>query len=265
MANGSLKRVAQKQAQSLPAETSEIKKITRAQKEPEDQLWNFSLRYWSQLEYFGLDGKGIDNQWLVSVLERLKQLSADTIERVFKDANVRDALRFHPINWKAKNIPIKLDEIPSLPKHCYDNPEFALHQFQISTAKGRVVGFFDENWIFNIVLLDPLHNLQPSRNFDYAVDPCGPLSCQITSLREGIKQGIAHCEVAECKAARRVKALAHQDEQHAEQFEILMIKVTDREQLEWAKELVANGHAESLASIFETGLLTIDESVIAKA
>jgi hypothetical protein len=91
------------------------------------------------------------------------------------------------------------------------------------------------------------------------------LSCQITSLREGIKQGIAHCEVAECKAARRVKALAHQDEQHAEQFEILMIKVTDREQLEWAKELVANGHAESLASIFETGLLTIDESVIAKA
>ena len=146
-----------------------VKKATRSKKEPADALWNFSLRYWVQLDWFGLHGKGIDNQWLVSVLERLKQLSSEPIERVYRDGVMRDAMRYHPINWQATNIPIAKTEIPGLPSYCIDNPEFELHQFQISKGKGRVVGFFDESWVFNIVLLVPLHNLQPSKSFGYAV------------------------------------------------------------------------------------------------
>jgi hypothetical protein len=261
MANVDLKRVVQKQARAhAPADAgNEVKKITRAKKEPDDSLWNFSFRYWSQLEYFGLGGKGIDNQWLVSVLERLKTLSAEPIERVYRDGAMRDAMRFHPINWKATSIPIAKADIPGLPAHCFDNPEFELHQFQISKGKGRVVGFFDQNWVFNIVLLDPLHNLQPSKTFDYAVDPCWPLSCEITSLREGVKERIAQCREDGCHAAKQVSDLAHAHDHHAEQFEILMVKVKDQDQLQWAKTLVAQGKAGSLAEIFETGLITMDD------
>lgn len=261
MANGALKRVAQKQAQAHPADGAgkEVKKITRAKKEPDDSLWNFSFRYWSQLEYFGLNGKGIDNQWLVSVLERLKTLSAESIERVYRDVTMRDAMRFHRINWKATNIPIAKADLPDLPAHCYDNPEFELHQFQISKGKGRVVGFFDENWVFNIVLLDSLHNLQPSKTFHYKVNSCSPLSCEITSLREGVKERIAQCQVNGCHAAKQVSDLADAYDHHVEQFEILMIKVKDQDQLQLAKSLVAQGKAESLAQIFEIGLITADD------
>lgn len=262
--NNALKQVAQKQAKAYPAENKDnLKKITRAKKEPDDRLWNFSFRYWNQLKFFGLEGKGIGNDWLVSVLERLKQLSGDPIERVYRDSGTRDTLRFHAINWQAKNIPIKPVDIPSLPSHCIDNPEFALHQFQISKAKGRVVGFFDENWVFNIVLLDPLHNLQPSKHFDYQVNPCSPLSCEITSLREGIKQGISDCKVDGCQAVQRVKNLVHQQEHYAEEFQILMVKITDQSQLDWAKDLVAKGQVDSLAAIFEMGLLAVEGQTVA--
>jgi hypothetical protein len=61
--------------------------------------------------------------------------------------------------------------------------EFPFYQFTISKANGRVVGFWNENHtIFYVVLLDPLHNLQPSKNFDYKVDDCYPLSCEYSSL-----------------------------------------------------------------------------------
>lgn len=261
MANGALKRVAQRQAQAHPADDAgkEVKKITRAGKEPKDRFWSFSFRYWTQLDYFGLKGEGIDMPWVVSVLDRLKQLSADYVETVLKDHAMKGQLRFHAIDWQAKNIPIEQKDIPGLPAHYVDNPEFALHQFQVSTGKGRIVGFFDENWIFNVVLLDPLHNLQPSKSFDYAVDPCWPLSCEITNLREGVKKRIAQCQLDGCHVAKQVSDLAHGYEQHSEQFEVLMIKVKDQEQLQWAKNLVAQGKVGSLAEIFELGLVTIDD------
>lgn len=260
MANGALKRVAQKQAHAHASvdNSREVKKVTKARNEPDDVLWNFSLRYWEQLDLFGLDGKGIDNQWLVSVLERLKQLSSESVERVYRDGAMRDAMRYHPINWQATNIPIAKTDIPGLPRHCIDNPEFELHQFQISKGKGRVVGFFDENWVFNIVLLDPLHNLQPSKYFSYAVDPCQPLSCEITSLREGIRKSIADCAV-ECQARDKVAALVDGNERHLDQFEILMLKLGDRTLLPWANDLVAKGAVGSLSEIFEIGLMEVGD------
>lgn len=259
MANGLLKRVAQQQAHAHSSDNTAggVKKATRSNKEPADALWNFSLRYWVQLDWFGLHGKGIDNQWLVSVLERLKQLPSEPIERVYRDGVMRDAMRYHPINWQATNIPIAKTEIPGLPSYCIDNPEFELHQFQISKGKGRVVGFFDEIWVFNIVLLDPLHNLQPSKSFGYAVDPCQPLSCEITSLREGIRESISDCAVVGCHAREKVAALVDGHEKHLDQFEILMLKLKDQSLLQWANDLVAKGQVGSLAEIFETGLLTV--------
>ncbi|KAF0843425.1 hypothetical protein FNL37_0851 [Methylovorus glucosotrophus] len=262
MSNAAVNRIARTRAQAHPTNDSVqgIKRLTRATKEPRDALWNFSLRYWTQLNFFGLNGNGIDSQWLVSVLERFKHLSSEPIERVFKDPLMRDNMRFHPINWNARKIPIEKKDIPGIPKQYADNPEFELHQFQVSMGKGRIVGFFDEKWVFNIVLLDPLHNLQPSRSFDYRVDPCSPLSCEITSLREEIVSSITKCKETDCEAAQKVLALAQGHIKHAEQFEILMVQMKDPEQLKWAKELVAEGYVTSLVEIFEAGLVSLDDA-----
>jgi len=74
-----------------------------------------------------------------------------------------------------------------LPKLILDNEdEFPLHQFQVSTTRGRIIGFDYEN-VFYIVLLDPLHNLQPSKNFNYEIDDCYPLSSHYDSLVQDIE------------------------------------------------------------------------------
>jgi hypothetical protein len=74
-----------------------------------------------------------------------------------------------------------------------------------------------------------------------------------------VKERIAQCREDGCHAAKQVSDLAHAHDHHAEQFEILMVKVKDQDQLQWAKTLVAQGTAGSLAEIFETGLITMDD------
>lgn len=72
----------------------------------------------------------------------------------------------------ARNCPIKKEDLLSVPNNIRDNKEEDFFwQFQLSKGTGRVVGFFNEmNSIFYIVLLDPKHNIQPSKKFGYAVD-----------------------------------------------------------------------------------------------
>ena len=46
-----------------------------------------------------------------------------------------------------------------------DNPEdYPWQQFQITRANGRVIGFWDEYHVFQVVLLDPEHNMQPCKS-----------------------------------------------------------------------------------------------------
>ena len=129
----------------------------------------FSFRYCTQQEYFGV--KGEDAAWFANLQERLKDLSGKT-GAILEGKIERDAYRLHPINWNARNCPIKKEDLLSVPNNIRDNKEEDFFwQFQLSKGTGRVVGFFDEtNSIFYIVLLDPKHNIQPSKNFGYAVD-----------------------------------------------------------------------------------------------
>lgn len=57
----------------------------------------------------------------------------------------RDAYRFHPIDWAAKNIPIQRMDFDWIERKILENvDEYPFLQFQVSTALGRVIGFFDE-------------------------------------------------------------------------------------------------------------------------
>ena len=129
----------------------------------------FSFRYVTQREWFGIGEQ--DAVWFASLQERLKDLSGKT-SAILEDKNTREDYRLHPINWEAKNCPIKKEDLISVPKKILDAAEVDFFwQFQISKGTGRVVGFFNENnSIFYIVLLDPKHNIQPSKDYGYRVD-----------------------------------------------------------------------------------------------
>jgi len=157
----------------------------------ESPKWAFSFEYFNQIKYFGLDRS--ERKWFVSLIDRLKNLATIDRNTLFNDKNTKEFFRFHQINWTSTNIPIKRNELDWVNKIYLSNEdEYPFYQFQLSKANGRIVGFWNENYtVFFIVLLDPLHNIQPSKNFDYVVDDCYPLSCEYTSMHTDIHNIIA--------------------------------------------------------------------------
>jgi len=143
--------------------------------------WSFTLRYWRQIENFGVGAE--TSGWSVSMLERFHELSRLSVDEVMRDQALKANMRIHDTDWKAKNIPISRDDIDWVDKEYWDNEEeFPLMQFHISKALGRVVGFLDENQKFNIVLLDPKHNLQPSKFNQYKIRATTVGRCEYTGF-----------------------------------------------------------------------------------
>lgn len=164
--------------------------------------WVFSFRFWKQIDYFGLGQ--CDKGWFVSLLDKLADLSKEAIDDFRSCSRTRGHWRYHEIDWTHKNIPIQREELVWLdPDYLSNADEYPLYQFQISRALGRVIGFWDENQIFNIVLLDSLHNMQPAKKFDYRVSKTTVLPCLYSSLIEDVK------------AAKRITCIGEQCPVHA--------------------------------------------------
>jgi hypothetical protein len=133
----------------------------------------FSFKFWRQIRYFGFDKS--DVHWFVSLLQKLNELGKQTIDSYRTDLRKRDVERFHKIDWNARNVPINKADLNWVDERYLNYSElYPFYQLQISTALGRIVGFFDERQVFNIVLIDPLHNIQPCKQFDYRVRDCSP-------------------------------------------------------------------------------------------
>lgn len=250
---------AQKQADaSVSPRTGGVAKVVRSVRMKEKR-WEFSFRFFRQIEKFGLDGKRVPNDWLVSLLERLQSLSLEKIENILDNQVNADAYRYHPINWQATNIPIKRETLDWIAEGYRANPEeFPLEQLMLSKGTGRFVGFFDENWVFNIVLIDPLHNLQPAKGFGYAVDDCSPLTCELTQFQLAIESSLQHCQGVGCKASKGIKdALAGPDKGYTEAYGVVLIKVDDPQTIKDANELLISGKAKDFADIFEQGLCSL--------
>jgi hypothetical protein len=169
-------------------------------KDQKKRLWSFSFKYFRQIDYFGIDG--MQNKWFVSLLEKLQELSNYDVNLLVVNIPLKNANRYHIINWDAKNIPIKRNDIDWIEKEIIENEEdFPFFQFQLSKALGRIVGFWESDYsTFNIVLLDPKHNLQPSKKYDYKVDKTNILECEYTSLLVDIDRikGLK-CNDVDCK------------------------------------------------------------------
>ena len=219
--------------------------------------WAFSFRFWRQIEYFGLDKSS--TAWCVSLLERLAQLSDLQVDDFLSDGAAKDAWRYHDIDWNQKNIPIKRHVLDWIHKDYLDNEEdYPLVQFQISLALGRVIGFWDENRVFCVVLLDPLHNMQPSKSHSYRLDPCSPLSCEYTSLLLQIQEAKSfECPVTGCKARDALNAIPS----NLLRREVVVASLSP-ENSDWIHSLIASGKASSLESIIEEGAFVIEEETL---
>ena len=170
-----------------------------------ENSWSFSFKYFEQIRYFGLGDA--DGNWFIALLERLKDLSSQKVDYLLSNYTARDAYRFHPIDWGAKNIPMQCRDFDWIDKNILENEdEYPFLQFQVSTALGRVVGFFDENHKhFYIVLLDHKHNIQPSKKNNYTVNDTTIMYCDYSSfLMEIDKIKGLKCPVDECRCKNRI-------------------------------------------------------------
>ena len=201
--------------------------------------WIFSFKFWNQVEYFGLGES--EPKWFVSLLDQLKDLSKKNRKDILESKAFKQAYRYHKIDWKHKNTPIARNDLNWIDKDYLENEEeYEMYQFQISKALGRIVGFWDENLIFNIVLLDPLHNIQPSNYNAYKVNDTSILTCQYSSLLNDIKKAKSLDEVKVCPT-------------NSNNTDVIMHFVSEK-MISEIKSLLDRGVVNSIEDILELGV-----------
>lgn len=168
---------------------------------------SFSLLYFNQISYFQIGD--CSKEWYVGLIQRLKTLG--TMDSEYVRNNGSKALRYHDIDWNSKNIPIKRDDINWLPSEILNNEEeFPIVQISISTGTGRIIGFFDSgSSVFHIVMLDPYHNLQPSKSSNYQTQPTHEGYSQYDNLLcklDKVKSIVSSCP-RDCKLNNHIKVM----------------------------------------------------------
>jgi len=217
------------------------------------QNWRFSFQYWEQRDYFGL--AEVETKWFVSLLERLKLLSNKQVNKFVADGQAKKQWRYHPIDWNQKNIPIQRKDLDWLPEEYLDNPdEFPILQFQVSQALGRVVGFWNEESTFNIILLDPLHNIQPSRAHNYKVDATSPLNCEYTTLLSTVNDisQTANCTHEGCEFRYRLSNI-----QAERPYANIVMHYLDDIALADLDNVLDGDTPPTFAQIFEAGVISL--------
>lgn len=252
----SIKEIAKKQAantNSGPGGESVKKALSRSQLR-ENQRWSFSFRFFQEMKNFGLDSGQVSKKWTLSVIYRLQELSKLTVAAVTEDRDLMDGtLRIHNINWNQKNIPIKREDLTSIDADYLQNPvEFPIMQIAVSKAEGRLIGFFDEDNSFQIVLLDPLHNAQPSKFNGYKVSLCGPLGCEMTAIRHAARKAVNKIQGRECACAQELESSLGWLKNTPSTA--LVIPSDDGKIVQDADALIEMGGAKGYADIVEAGI-----------
>lgn len=208
----------------------------------------FSFSYFDQIPDFEIGC--CSQKWHIGLVERLKALGKMAPEAFLEDKG-SDALRFHRIDWNAKNIPIQRTSLSWLPKDILDNDdEFPIMQFSISTSTGRMIGYFDrETSVFNIVLLDPNHNIQPSKKTNYQIQPTTKGLSQYDDLLnklDRIKKTAKKCPHNEC--------ILHEDISTIDELNQNIVYVGLDKDFNLSFQEILNKH--SVQEIFEMGILS---------
>ena len=206
MAKGSQYQIPDPEA-FKPAEDQKIPRVTA---KPDGEC-KFSFSHWTQIQNFGLDCDYVDIAWLSSLLTQLKELSNHTVEDIFTDRRLAEVLRYHPIDLGGSGTTMTKEEFWGLIPEGYRNEEYEIAQFQITMSKGRVIGFFDHEWVFRVVLLDPMHNMIPSKDSNYKIRKTTDLLTPYQKLENqfsGLKSKIEDiCPQSDCEVHSDLKSV----------------------------------------------------------
>lgn len=221
---------------------------------PQPKRWAFSLQHWRQIEYFGVDT--CEKKWFISLIERFSELSRLPIEEFLASRSLQGSVRYHEIDWDAKAIPIKKSDIDWIGP-ITESEDFSFVQFHVSKALGRVVGFFDENQIFQVVLLDPKHNIQPSGNFDYRVRTTYAGECQLTTVVSRLELSITSNRTLSEKEKEEFLAGMHVDYKDA--TDGCVILAIPQEDIDKAHRLMAAGLAGRFGEFLSVALAEMEK------
>lgn len=234
---------------SLVDKKPQMKRLFIPQEDNGIPFITFSFKYFTQQDFFGIGNQ--DAAWFVNLFERIKDLSGKT-KAIVENPTDREAYRLHPIDWDAKNCPITVDDLNSVPKNIRDNAEDDFFwQFQLSKGTGRVVGFFNEDFTkFYVVLLDPKHNIQPSKDYGYSVDETTIAITEYERIQMCIADSVK--EYKRCCGDKKDCPLSRMNEEHIRSG--LFFASIDIELKEKYKELLESGEFQQR---FEEYLLTL--------
>jgi hypothetical protein len=222
---------------------------------PVVRQWTFSFRYLKQIDLFGTGAK--DASWFVSVLEKISELSSKKVSDVVESPAEKLRWRLHEIDWNHRGIPIERADLNWIDKKYLSNSEeYPFWQFSVSKALGRVVGFWDERGVFNVVLLDPAHNIQPSAYSDYktreALVAPGEFEIAITQ----IEARIGNCgDSCQCRGLYQhiQSALTHRLA-----FSTMLVSMPDY-LFERVSRMIAQGTANCVSDLLELAVGEIDK------
>lgn len=218
--------------------------------EPPPKQFAFSFRYFREERYFGL-GR-VPSSWFVEWLHKLQELSGKTYDSIMSNIREKNQWRIHPINWSARNMPVSKTALNWIDRRYINNSEeYPFYQFQVTTALGRVIGFWDERGIFNVVFLDTAHNMQPSAYTDYRLRETtiakGEYAAAISLFESRIEQCGTQC------GCRQIYAQIQTALTHNLPFETVLIPMT-ADLFTRATSCVQQGLANSLGEIVQLGL-----------
>jgi hypothetical protein len=128
-------------------------------------------------------------------------------------------------------------------------------QSMVSQSLGRIVGFWDENDVFNVVLLDPLHNIWPTMATGYKVNRCSPLGCELTAIIDQIKEAQTFvCTGSACPRSLHIEGIPYTRPPD----NAVILRIDDQLSND-AHDLISQGAAKSFEDLLETGIAYVME------
>lgn len=220
---------------------------------------SFSFQYWNEMRFFSLSD--VEMPWAHRLFARMREISRFTREEwdaeVALNRRAANRWHYHEVDWTAHGIPIEKYDINWVPKQILDNEgDFAFYQFGLGRDGGRVAGFWEKPHRFAIVLFDPNHSLQPSKDYGYEVVDCEPhpepgalVRLAVDQVRSELK-----CSKDECEVHAALTQITVKNVDRAYGYRDLAFLGLDERDQKNVADLLGNRRAKSINEIFKFGV-----------
>jgi hypothetical protein len=224
-----------------PSDKFETIENTKSTSDRDKIYLTFSFRYWKQHnDYFGLGSCSASH--FASFLSALQELGTHTVDEFNNNSELKKSYHYHWIKWNAEGVNPRKNGKSALDiSDEFFGPDYSWYQFAITTGTGRFAGFYDENTVFQVVVVDINHNLQPAKINNYQIQktrihgtPYDKLNVLVTATKNRIQK--------ECPTCPHLKSLSEHDENiyisiEADLFEVINTYVQNNNYLDFNEAL----------------------------